>query len=296
MRSIRIESVNPQVVVMLWIAAALSSVTLFLLLTGASYLKIDALGIWILSCMALFFQSRREIAYLSAHKRAGVVTFGIIMCVYSFANIPLGFGNPPYSIGDFSILLAGLGLVLFGLLGYGSLLLQVSFPLIAVLGFQAYDVFLRNEGWLGAPLIPSIVFFTVGLLSMAGIHVYSDGNLISFASLTGDSINLAIVGDCTGIWSLGTFTVSAIIVLASFPKGRTSFGILLIAIGYLGTYTANIGRIFLIGMSGYFYGSAGVIETAHVHIGWIVFSIWMVVFWYYFFTRPLGLSLLPNRD
>jgi exosortase/archaeosortase family protein len=136
------------------------------------------------------------------------------------------------------------------------------------------------------------------MLNLFGIKAVSDQNFISFLSRAGDPIYLAIVSDCTGIWSLGTFTVSVIIVLSSFPKSITKKGIFLIGIGYLGTFCANIIRILIISLSGYFYGPTGVIEQVHVHIGWIVFSAWLVIFWYYYFTRQIGISFFKkgNRD
>jgi exosortase/archaeosortase family protein len=110
------------------------------------------------------------------------------------------------------------------------------------------------------------------------------------------TIYLSIVSDCTGIWSLGTFTVATIVVLSSFPESISKRSLGLIAIGYIGTFCANILRILLIALSGYIYGPKGVIEEMHVHIGWICFSIWMIIFWYYFFTRQLGISFFKKKE
>jgi exosortase/archaeosortase family protein len=182
-------------------------------------------------------------------------------------------------------------LIIFGLLGFSSFLLPVSFPLIAVLGFQSYELFLRHQEWIAAPLIPPTVTITLLLLNLAGVAAHSSSNVIMFTSKFGEPIQLAIVADCTGIWSLGTFTVAALIVLSSFPQAISKKGALLLIIGYIGTYAANIMRVFFISLSGYLYGPSGVIESAHVHIGWIIFSIWMVIFWYIFFTRYLNFTL-----
>ena len=113
-------------------------------------------------------------------------------------------------------------------------------------------------------------------------------------SQTGDPISLRIIGECTGIVSLGTFTIALIIVLSSFPHSLTRKSLGLIAIGYIGTYCANIGRIILISLSGYFFGPTGVIEQVHIHIGWILFSLWMIIFWYYYFTEASGCHFLKK--
>jgi exosortase/archaeosortase family protein len=224
-----------------------------------------------------------------------VIILGIVVTIFSFVNIPLGFGNPPYSIGDFSIFLAGIGLILVGLFRIRSYILPLALPLIAVIGFQVYDHFLRNEDLIVAPLIPPVVFVTQFLLNSVGIPAQTAGNLIWYNSLQGAPITISIVSDCTGIWSLGTFTIASLIVITSFPQSKSLKGFFLILIGYCGTYVANLMRVFIIALSGYFFGPVGVIEQTHVHIGWIVFTLWMGIFWYYFFTRFLGLSVLPLK-
>ena len=71
---------------------------------------------------------------------------------------------------------------------------------------------------------------------------------------------------------------------------------LLIGIGYIGTFCANVLRILLIALSGYFFGPVGVIEQVHIHIGWICFSLWLIIFWYYYFTRQVGISFMKKKD
>jgi exosortase/archaeosortase family protein len=68
----------------------------------------------------------------------------------------------------------------------------------------------------------------------------------------------------------------------------------LIGVGYLGTFCANLARILIISLSGYYFGPSGVIEQVHVHVGWIVFSLWLVIFWYYYFTRQVGISFFKK--
>ncbi|MCK4270006.1 MAG: exosortase/archaeosortase family protein [Methanogenium sp.] len=254
----------------------------------------DALLIWALVCISLLYLSTKKQIKTDQKGKTIITLFGVGICIFSFLNIPLGIGNPPYSIGDFSILLSGAGIILFGILGYKRLILPLLFPLLAVLGFEGYDIFLRNQEWLIGPLIPPTVAFTSGILQIAGLKPLVIGNTISFASVSGEIINLAIVYDCTGVWSLGTFTIATLIVLTTFPEAITTKGLIFIAIGYLGTYASNIGRIFLISMSGYFYGPVGVIEQVHIHLGWILFTIWMIIFWFFYFKHFIGFKFLDE--
>jgi exosortase/archaeosortase family protein len=283
-------------VVKIWIAFVLISLGVFLLFVGKSYYTFDAFGIWILSCIALFYLSRQKIEYLKEKQKIRIIALGVGICILSFASIPLGISRPPYSIGEYSVLLSGIGLILFGALRIKSLLLPVSIPCIAVIGYDGYRLFLEYADKATAPLIPFTVSLTTTLLNSIGIRTITDGDVISFLSQNGHPIYLRIIGECTGVVSLGTFTIALIIVITTFPQSITRKSIGLIVIGYIGTYCANIGRIVLIALSGYYFGPQGVIEQVHIHLGWILFSLWMIIFWYYFFTRHLGFSIMKKRN
>lgn len=279
-----------------WSFFCIVTLVIFIFTQKSSYLEIDALGMWVLSCLAIIYLSRKETGTITENQKRLFLIIGFMMCLLSFISIPLGITNPPYSIGEISLLLSGIGVIIFTLLNFRSLVLPVSIPFIAVMGYGGYEVFLRNQDWVTAPLIPFITHITIFLLNILGISSASNGNIISFMSLTGNPIYLSIVSDCTGIWSLGTFTVAVIIVLSSFPESVTKKSLLLIVIGYLGTFIANIIRILVIALAGYFFGPVGILENVHVHIGWIVFTLWMIIFWYYYFTRQIGVSIFKKGN
>lgn len=278
----------------IWTIFCFLMLGLFIFTQKNSYMEIDALGIWVLTCLVMIYLSRKKTGQFSGKQLQIIIIIGILMCIFSFISIPLGITNPPYSIGELSLLLSGIGVLVFGLLNFRSLVLPVSIPFIAVVGYSIYELFIRNETWITAPVIPYIVTLTISLLNLFGIRSISDGNVISFISLTGSPVYLSIVSDCTGIWSLGTFTITVIIVLSSFPKSISKKSAGLIGIGYIGTFCANIIRILVISLSGYYFGPSGIIEHVHVHIGWIVFSLWLVIFWYYYFSRQIGISFFKK--
>jgi len=289
-------NINPQKAAKIWVIITICILAFYFLSTSLSYSKVDAISIWILTCISMMYLSYKPQKMLDKKNQITVILAGIGICIFSFLNIPLGLGNPPFSIGEFSLLLAGVSIIIFGFFAFKTLLLPLLFPIIAVLGFELYELFIRHEDWLIAPLIPPTISLTTGLIRLMGIEPDVHGNIISFLSMSGDTIRLAVVSDCTGIWSLGTFTVASIIVLSTFPEAISKRGALLILVGYIGTYASNIGRIAIISLSGYLYGPEGVIEQVHVHTGWILFTFWMVVFWYYFFTRHLGFTLQKKPE
>jgi exosortase/archaeosortase family protein len=283
------EVTDASTIAKLWTVFVVITLGFFLLVVEKTYYSFDAFGIWVFSCLALIYLSRQKIEYLEESQKIIVIAIGFSICVWSFLSIPLGISNPPYSIGEYSVLLSGIGFILFGLLKMRKQLFPVLIPFIAITGYEGYHLFMRSIDTLTAPLIPFTLSLTTIVLDVIGLQYTTYGNIITFISQNGDPISIAIVGECTGIISLGTFTIALIIVLTTFPKCITRKNLGIVAVGYIGTYCANISRIVLIIMSGYFFGPSGVIEQVHVHIGWILFSSWMIIFWYYFFTRHLGL-------
>jgi len=279
----------------IWSIFCIFVLLLIIAIQKSSYFEMDAFGIWILSCLAIIYLSKKRTGGFSEKQQIIIIIIGILMCILSFSSISLGITNPPYSIGELSLLLSGIGVIVFGLFNSRSLVLPVSIPFIAVMGFGLYELFLRHEDWITAPAIPFIVSLTISLLNVFGISAVSNGNVVSFMSLTGSMVYLSIVSDCTGIWSLGTFTIATIIVLSSFPQSISRKSIGLIGIGYFGTFCANIIRILVISLTGYIFGPRGIIEPVHVHIGWVVFSAWMIIFWYYYFTRQVGISFIKKK-
>jgi len=290
-----IENPDPYTVAKIWVLFVLFVLGAFIITSASGYMEFDTLGIWILSCIVILYISRGKTGSFSETWRWIIMGAGVLMSLLSFFSIRLGITNPPYSIGELTLLLSGLGVIVFGRLKFRSLVFPASVPFIAVIGFWVYEFFFRNQEWLMAPLVPFIVTNTIRLLHVFGIEAAAHGNMISFVSLTGDQIYLSVVSDCTGILSLGTFTVAVIIVLTNFPQKFTLHSLMLIAIGYIGTFLTNVARILLIALSGYYFGPVGVIEKVHVHIGWVCFSIWLVIFWYYYFTRQLGITLFRGR-
>lgn len=293
---ISLKALDATKIATIWTFFCIVTLIAYVLSQKSSYMEMDAFGMWVLSCLAILYLARKKTGQFSKNQQQIIVFVGILMCIFSFISIPIGITNPPWGIGELSLLLSGIGVILFGLLNFRSLVLPVSIPFIAVIGFGVYELFIRNEAWITAPLIPFIIILTIWLLNLFSIPSVVDGNIISFISKTGDPVYLAIVSDCTGIWSLGTFTISVIIVLSSFPQSISRKSMILIGIGYIGTFCANVIRILVISLSGYYFGPKGVIEQVHVHIGWIVFSLWMIIFWYYYFTRQIGISFLKKSD
>lgn len=285
---------DPRTTAILWILIIIFTLFCVFVFTGWGYFKFDVLVIWCLSCFSVLYLSQNIPAKDSYQRDWNQILLGLFFMIFSFINIPIGFGNPPYSIGDFSIFLSGVSLVFFGIIGVKNYFLPVILPAVAVIGFQFYEKFNIYFHWLSEPLIPPIVASTAFLLKTINAESIITGNTISFTSLTGEYVNLIISTDCTGIWSIGTFTITCIIILVSFPEARTLKSCFLLFIGYIGTFSTNILRVWFIILVGYVWGSHAAVKSAHDYFGWLIFTVWLIIFWYFFITRHLGLSIFDK--
>jgi exosortase/archaeosortase family protein len=245
--------------------------------------------------IVLYSAKKKKPEKMPSNKRALYIALGLMVAFSSFANELLAlagtdmhFWNPPYSIGEFTVLLSGLSVAYFAFLGYPALMLPAGFSAFVVIVYQIYDIYEKNLEWIAAPLLGPSTQLAVLVLNLLGINASgSNDYVISYIARDGIPAAVQIVIDCTGIWSLSAFTASVILVSLSFPKVFSRKGAMYLAVGYIGTYAANILRIVAICLSVYYERTSGFVPATHMHAGWVAFSGWMLIFWYFFFSTHL---------
>jgi len=253
-----------------------------------------SLFIWVIAGIGAIYSAKNRINRGLTGKEIPVLyILGLTAAFFSFTCINVGFCNPPYNVGEFTMLLSSLSIIYFTYLRYRPIIIPSAFPLISVLGYQFFDVFQENIDILSQPFVGPTTGLTAFILRLLGLSVEVNGDIITFLSVDGALMPIRIVPDCTGIWSLGAYTASLILVGLIFPRILSQKSIPYIMVGYVGTYAANIIRVVLICLSAFFYGYSGATQIVHVHAGWVAFSSWMIFFWYVFFSRYL---LSANRD
>jgi exosortase len=243
--------------------------------------------VWLGAFLAVYFIAKREGAgRLDERDRKIFLFIGFLAIILSLVSIRIGFGRPPYSIDDYSILLSGASIMLFAWLRYGKLIVPAAMPLVGVVLYQGYYALPGIMDFLAAPLIPLVTYLTVLSLNLLGIGAVAKAeNLVQFTSLTNDPIRLRIVTDCTGLDAMATFTLAMLLISRIFRNVPMSTLKKYYVAGIVGTFAVNIIRVLLIAVSGYQTGPDGLIKSVHTNAGWITFSIWMLVFWYVFFLR-----------
>ena len=126
-----------------------------------------------------------------------------------------------------------------------------------------------------------------GILSVLGVANTASGALLTFWMADGGKAEVGIAATCAGIYSFGIF-LSAFIafVLSEYSRFTRRIGILLV-VGSAMTYLANLLRMTLIVLAGYYNGvGAGdnpapfTLLWTHEYAGELIFISWVAVFWW----------------
>jgi exosortase/archaeosortase family protein len=255
-----------------------------------------AVFIGILSGIIVLYSAKKKTqGKMSSNKKVIYIALGLLIAAFSFANeflaligLDMHFWNPPYSLGEFSVLLSGLSFAYFAFLGYSALMVPAGFSAFVITVYQIYDMYAKNLEWIAAPLLGPSTQLSVLVLNVLGVKASGSSDyIISYIARDNFPAAVQIVTDCTGIWSLSAFTASVLLVSLAFPKIFSRKGAMYLAVGYIGTYAANILRIVAICLSVYYDRTSGLVPATHMHAGWIAFSGWMLIFWYMFFSTYL---------
>ena len=126
-----------------------------------------------------------------------------------------------------------------------------------------------------------------GILSVLGIANTASGPFLSFEMADGGTGSIGIAATCAGIYSFGIF-LSAFIafVFSEYSQFTRRIGVLLV-VGSALTYLANLLRMTLIVLAGYYNGIGNIDNPApftllwtHEYAGEIIFISWVAIFWW----------------
>jgi archaeosortase C (PEF-CTERM variant) len=121
------------------------------------------------------------------------------------------------------------------------------------------------------------------MLRASGVSSTINGINITYIPAAGPpSKTLLIATSCSGVYSFAIFTAAFLAFVATeFTEwdGRLKW---FMALGILAAYVANLLRMYIIVMVGYFYGSDALL-WAHANVGWIIYMAWIALFWWLLF-------------
>jgi len=271
--------------ILAWFFAVMASVLAWFLISPPSLTGHLAVFIWLLTGLIVLYLARKKDfgKKLVDSEKYLFTGAGAFIIILSFFYIQIGLGNPPYSIDDFSVLLSGITIIFFTYMGRRRTLLTSAIPFIAIVAFQVYDKIRFDLEGTFSFLIPPVVYLSISVLRLLGVNAYAEETRIMFNTVQGQPMGVPIVFDCSGVESMSTFLLAAAVVFYFFREMPRNKKLAFLAVGIAGTYAANIMRVVIICLSGYYYGPEGAIELVHIHTGWILFAVWMFIFWYAFF-------------
>lgn len=248
--------------------------SLVFLEVGMSYFPF----VWVAVGVIVLYKARYQPSLgLSIPLKIVCVLFGLSACV-------LAFSMDSFRMPEVSLLLSGLSIIFFAVLGFRGLIIPTGVPIVVSLASRFIRPLMVS---LIEPLVKLtflVVSFVFGLF--VEVQTRDVNNVLSFKSVNGVFMNIGIDNSCSGIWSLGAFVIAMFLVLIVFPYIFREW-ILFFSIGFAVTYFLNIVRIVFVCFVGYYTGSYEQVMFAHTHIGWILFTIWMIVFWYFFISEFL---------
>ncbi len=168
----------------------------------------------------------------------------------------------------------------------GLLFLILVFPPIF------YELFLGSGG--SAQVTKILLADPVSwLLNLGGIDSYTvianegsgDVAYVYFPLLANDQMaGVGITEACSGVYTASIFLAAFItFVLIEYKRFDIKVGII-IGLGILTTYFANILRMIIIVLVGYYYdtdpNNLVNLSWAHINAGWLIFMAWIIPFWW----------------
>jgi archaeosortase C (PEF-CTERM variant) len=222
----------------------------------------------------ILFRSHRVVAALGLFSAGGVLLYNILRSSTL---------SPP----EWAILLYGIALVasaphLHKRIGRTELgtIVAWSFPLLlAPLGIYAFNALVTGQtGELAAaPYVHALVVVpTAFVLNLVGTPVEIVENNMILTTPRGLLV-LGVGLVCAGLYPMILF--AGMVALHGWNRGLppARFAAYL-GVGLVALWALNILRLVLLTEIGKTYGPA-MLQTAHAHIGWILFAIFTIVYW-----------------
>jgi len=246
--------------------------SLIILNVGMSYFPF----VWMAVGVIVIYKAKHE-------KNSGLSNITKVLCILTgLSACILAFYMPSFRMPELSILLSGISIVFFALLEFRPLLLTSGIPIAVAIASRTLR---PNIASLVAPLV-DLTFKIVSIILSLFIDIQSEGHTLIFPARDGAIMHIGVDTSCSGMWSLGAFTIAMFLVIITFPYILRKWAVFF-SLGFLVTYLLNIARVTSVCLVGYYSGSYEYVSLSHTHLGWILFTIWMIVFWYFFISMIL---------
>lgn len=118
----------------------------------------------------------------------------------------------------------------------------------------------------------------VNLLNVLGYWAQADGGMLKYKVASGGIEQVSIAQGCSGIYSTAIFVAAFMGFIATeYQRFDRTVGLLLL-LGIITAYLANLLRMAIIIIAGHHWGGEA-LAWAHANVGWLIFLLWIGIFW-----------------
>jgi exosortase/archaeosortase family protein len=173
----------------------------------------------------------------------------------------------------------------FVLLFFLFLDLILVVPLLAArVATHNADASVDAYSWIAlAPEVSAILSGLGVANSVHGVAGFAAPGLTFTPIHMGTPVTLVITTSCSGIYSFGIFAAAYVAFLATEYAHPSRRLWLLLGLGFAASYVANLLRMAIIVLVGYYTDSAQTdlqnLLLAHSYAGWLIFLAWLALFW-----------------
>jgi len=173
----------------------------------------------------------------------------------------------------------------FALIFFLALTVILVLPLlIARLYYEDFEKSVDLYSWVALAPETGTILSVLGVAnSVHPVAGYTAPGLTFTPKQIGVPVTIVITTACSGIYSFGIFAAAfAAFVLTEYDRPSSRLWAML-ACGFLTAYVANVLRMVLIVLVGYYTDTAQTelqnLLIAHSYAGWIIFLGWIALFW-----------------
>jgi len=184
-------------------------------------------------------------------------------------------------------------LILVIMVSYASLLLALFFLILSILNIEFIKKFKRK---LLASVIITLLFFeftlilrenwrflstVIGKITYPLLILSGKSPTLKGIELSIENFSITLGAPCSGIESISLFTaILLLVIIFDYPKINKTKLITAIPLGYIGIFAMLILRIYSLMLIGTINPNIA-INTFHTHIGWIIFSAYTLLYFYF---------------
>jgi len=210
---------------------------------------------------------------------------GLLVAVASFflyyALIPF-FESPAFYGGvNYAVYILGLFLIFFEFSALREAFTPI-FLVVASTSASLVSMWLEHHfSWY----IPYFMSLLVAILNVLGVRATIHDPYVIVLQTAEGPLSLGFVWGCVGVSSMLIFSI--ILVVTLFEESASPRTKLLWAVaGVFGMFVVNVIRVVIIFLADYFYGF-DVGAKVHYFIGYVLFLLWLVIFFYVFSKRQV---------